>query len=195
MEASSGTGITVLLRAWGAGNRGALESLMPLVHKQLQATAHRYMVRQKPGHLLQSAALINETYLRLLQVKELEWQDRGHFYAICARLMREVLTDYARAELSTKRGGKKRRVAIEDAGDIGGGDPDAELIELDYLLRELSEFDERMGKIVQYRAFVGTSVEETAAALGISERTVKREWQIAKTWLSRELYRRKQSGP
>jgi RNA polymerase sigma factor (TIGR02999 family) len=192
MDAPSGTGITVLLRAWSDGDRQALEKVMPLVYQHLQATAHGYIARQGPGHQLQSAALVNETYLRLVKVKELEWQDRGHFYAICSRLMRQVLTDYARAELSLKRGGKGQQLPLEDAHGVIGGDPDEDLIVLDNLLRELSEFDEQMGKVVQYRAFMGATVQETAAALQISERTVEREWRAAKAWLAQELHQRKQ---
>lgn len=194
MDVPSETGITALLQAWGAGNPQALESVMPLVYRQLQATAHAYMSREGPGHLLQSSALVNETYLRLLKVKEIEWQDRGHFYAVCAKLMREVLTDYARAQLSLKRGGKGQQLPIEDAAELPGRDPNQELIALDDALRGLSALDERMSQVVQYRVFVGATMEETAAALGLSERTVRREWRAAKAWLINALRQRKQNG-
>ncbi len=168
---------------------------MPLVYRHLQTTAHNYMSQQDPVHVLQSTALVNETYLRLIRLKEIEWQDRGHFYAVCAQLMRQVLTDYARSRLTQKRGGQRRQVSIEDASDIPSDDPGQELIALDDALRELSLMDERMSQVVQYRVFVGASVEETAAVLHISEATVKREWQAARLWLARELDRRKLHGP
>ena len=194
MNVPSATGITVLLRAWGGGDRGALDKVMPVVYRHLQSTARRYMAQQGPGHVLQSSALVNETYLRLAKLGEIEWQDRGHFYAVCSQLMRQVLTDYARSRLYLKRGGKMRHIPIEDAHWVSGRDSAQELVALDELLRELSAFDEQMSKVVQYRVFVGATVPETAAALQISERTVKREWQAAKAWLAREMDRRKRHG-
>ncbi len=184
-----------MLRAWGGGDRGALETVMPLVYRHLQATAHSYMVRQGPGQLLQSAALVNETYLRLIRLKEIEWQDRDHFYAVCAQLLRQVLTDYARSRLRLKRGGRAEQLSLEEAYGLAGGNPEKELLAVDHLLQQLSAFDERMSQIVQYRVFMGATVEETAAALGISDRTVKREWVTAKAWLAREMERRKPHGP
>jgi RNA polymerase sigma factor (TIGR02999 family) len=195
MNASPTTEITALLRAWGAGDHRALETVMPLVYRHLQVTAHAYMAQQDAAHVLQSTALVNETYLRLLRLKEIEWQDRGHFYAVCAQLMRQVLTDYARSRLAQKRGGKRSQVSIDDASEIPSRDPSEELIALDDALRELSLLDERMSQVVQYRVFVGASVEETADALHISEATVKREWKAAMLWLARELDRRTPNGP
>jgi RNA polymerase sigma-70 factor (ECF subfamily) len=194
MDASSATGITMLLRAWGAGDRQALDKVMPVVYRQLQSTARRYMARQGPGHILQSKALVNETYLRLAKLGEIEWHDRGHFFAVCSQLMRQILTDYARSRLFLKRGGHMRRVSLEEAQSLSGRDPAEELVALDNLLRELSQFDERMSRVVQYRVFIGATIEETAAAMGISERTVKREWQAARAWLARELDRRSHNG-
>jgi RNA polymerase sigma-70 factor, ECF subfamily len=193
-NAPSETEITALLRAWGAGDRKALETVMPLVYRQLQATAHAYMNQQQPAHLLQSTALVNETYLRLLKLKQIEWQDRGHFYAVCAQLMRQTLVDYARSRLSQKRGGARQQVPIEDAHAVQDESLDGDLIALDEALRELSAVDERMSQVVQYRVFVGASVEETAVALHISEATVKREWQAARLWLAREMDRKRSHG-
>jgi RNA polymerase sigma-70 factor, ECF subfamily len=167
---------------------------MPLVYRQLQATAHGYMNQQQPAHILQSTALVNETYLRLLKLKQIEWQDRGHFYAVCAQLMRQTLIDYARSRLSLKRGGKGQQVPIEDADEVQQGNFEGELIALDDALQQLSDLDKRMSQVVQYRIFVGATVEETAAALHISEATVKREWHAARLWLARELDRKREHG-
>jgi RNA polymerase sigma factor (TIGR02999 family) len=194
MDVPSASEITALLRVWGGGNRQALDEVMPVVYRQLQGTARRYMARQGPGHLLQSTALVNETYMRLAKLGEIDWQDRGHFFAVCAQLMRQILTDYARSRLYLKRGGQMRQVPFDHAHSVPGRDSAEDLIALDDLLRELSAFDERMSRVVQYRVFVGATIEETAAALCISERTVKREWQAAKAWLARELDRRKPDG-
>jgi RNA polymerase sigma-70 factor (ECF subfamily) len=194
MDAPSATGITVLLRAWGGGDRRALDKVMPVVYRHLQSTARRYMAGQAPGHILQSSALVNETYLRLAKLGEIDWHDRGHFYAVCSQLMRQILTDYARSRLYLKRGGNMRQIPMEDAHLVSGRDSAQELVALDELLRELSAFDEQMSQVVQYRVFVGATVPETAAALQISERTVKREWQAAKAWLARELDRRESHG-
>jgi RNA polymerase sigma-70 factor (ECF subfamily) len=194
MNGSSETGITMLLRAWGSGERGALDQVMPVVYRQLQTTARRYMARQSPGHVLQSTALVNETYLRLARLGDIEWQDRGHFFAVCSQLMRQILVDYARSRLFLKRGGARRQVPLEEVHALSRRDPAEELIALDNLLNRMWEFDEQMGRVVQYRVFLGATVEETAAAMGISERTVKREWQAAKAWLARELDRRSPDG-
>lgn len=192
MNGESTNGITALLRAWGSGDRKALEKVMPLVYSHLHATAQAYMGQQNPGHILQSTALVNETYLRLVRLKEIEWQDRGHFYAVCAQLMRQVLIDYARSRLSRKRGGGEAQVSFDEVEAFLSGGMSAEFIALDDALGKLAALDPRMSQVVQYRLFAGASVEDTAAALHVSERTVKREWHAAQVWLARELDRGKQ---
>lgn len=191
MDVPARSEITVLLRQWHAGDREALEKVIPLVYRQLHATAQRYMLQERPGHVLQSTALVNETFLRLVEMQQIEWQDRQHFYGVCARIMRHVLIDYARSRLSRKRGGDEQQVPLEDVEKGLIGDLSEQLITLDAALSELATFDERMSQVVQYRLFAGATVEETAAALHISERTVKREWQAAQVWLAAELERRK----
>ncbi len=195
MDTPSAITITTLLKAWGNGDRQALDRVMPVVFKQLQGTARRYMAREGPGHVLQSTALVNETYLRLARMGEIDWQDRGHFFSVCAQIMRRILTDYARSRLYQKRGGHLHQVSFEDALLVSGEDSARDLIALDDLLHDLSTFDERMSQIVQYRVFVGATEQETAAALGISERTVRREWRTARAWLAQALDQRKQNEP
>jgi RNA polymerase sigma factor (TIGR02999 family) len=141
MDAPSATGITILLRAWSGGDRRALDEVMPVVYRQLQTTARRHMAGQTPGHILQSSALVNETYLRLAKLGEIDWHDRGHFYAVCSQLMRQILIDYARSRLYLKRGGHMRQVQFDDAHWVSGRDSAQELIELDDVLRELAVFD------------------------------------------------------
>ena len=189
---TAATDITVLLRAWSSGDRHAFDNLIPLVYQKLYAAAQRYMSQQGPGHVLQNTALVNETYLQLAKLGKVDWQNRNHFYAVSAQLMRRILTDYARAQLSAKRGGAIEHVTADDK--IADPNWHAALISLDDALRDLGAIGERMLKIVELRAFVGLSVAEIAEALNISESTVKREWQIAKVWLLRELSRGKTNG-
>jgi len=186
--------ITVLLRAWKNGDREALGKLTPFVYKELYCTAQRCMARQRPGHILQSTALVNETYAHLAKMREVDWQDRGHFFAVCAQLMRRILTDYARSQLYLKRGGEIKHVPFDENLPVPDRNFRADLIALDDALHDLAAFDERMSQIVQLRVFVGLNVEETAEALSVSERTVKREWKSAKVWLLRELDRGKNHG-
>jgi|HubBroStandDraft_6_1064221.scaffolds.fasta_scaffold05241_3 RNA polymerase sigma-70 factor (ECF subfamily) len=186
---SSAGEITVLLRAWGHGDRSALDNLIPLVYRKLYVTARHYMAQQNPGHILQSTALVNETYLQLARIGEIHWRDRGQFFAVCAQLMRHILTDHARMQLSLKRGNGEVAVPIDEDLSIPGRDAAAELIALDDALQGLAEFDERMSQVVQLRVFGGLSVEEVGVVMKISERTVMREWKSAKLWLLRELDR------
>jgi RNA polymerase sigma factor (TIGR02999 family) len=183
-----------LLQAWKNGDSTAIEKLIPLVYRRLHNIALHYMALQAPDHILGSTALVNETYLQLVKMRNVDWQDRGHFFATCAHLMRNILTNYARSRLFQKRGGE----ACEVSFDEGCGDtlrnPSARLVALDDALYDLAAYDERMSRIVQLRLFVGLTVEETAEALGISERTVRRGWQSAKVWLARELDRGKRNG-
>jgi RNA polymerase sigma factor (TIGR02999 family) len=179
--------ITSLLRAWSAGDRRALNDLIPLVYKELHLTAQRYMERQSPDHLLQSTALVNELYLNLVKVGEIHWHDRGHFFAVCAQIMRRTLTDYARSRLYSKRGGGVQHVPFEEWRIAVSSHRD--LVALDDALRGLARIDTRKSQVVELRIFAGMSLEETAEALEISIGTVKRDWKLARSWLLRELDR------
>ena len=178
--------ITRLLHAWSDGDESALDSLMPLVYDELHRAAHSCMAREAPDHTLQTTALVNEVYLRLLGARAVDWQDRAHFNAVCATLMRRILTDLARARTSQKRGGAAPHVPLEE--DILVSDaPRIELLELDEALTSLAAVDQRKARVVELRFFGGLSVEETAAALHVSAETVHRDWRLAKEWLQREL--------
>jgi len=193
MNSSSGSGITLLLRAWGKGDKRALKELTPLIYEGLYRSAQRFMARERQGHILQSTALINETYLQLARMGEIDWQDRGHFFKVCAQLMRRILTDYARSRLCLKAGGNAWQVPFDE--DLAVHlDPGVDLVALDDALDGLAAVDERKSQVIQLRFFAGLSVEETAEALQVSERTVKRDWTLAKLWLLRELGRRKKNG-
>jgi RNA polymerase sigma-70 factor (ECF subfamily) len=194
MDSSATSEITVLLRAWSSGDRGALERLLPLVYQKLYAAAQRYMAHERPGHILQNSALVNELYLELAKLDSIDWRDRNHFYAVCAQFMRRILTTYARSRHRLKRGGDIEHVTVDD--NVLPNEPNwcAGLVTLDDAMKDLGAFDERMLRIVELRAFVGLSVEETALALNISERTVRREWNVAAAWLLRELSREKTDG-
>lgn len=185
--------ITLRLRAWSNGDRQALDELLPLVYEELYLTAKRYMSRQKPDHLLQSTALVNEAFLHLVKLGEIDWQNRGHFFAVSARVMRSILTDYARSRLYQKRGGGFQHVMFDERSMTTGG-PRRDLIVLDDALRSLAQFDKRKSQVVELRVFGGMSIEETAETLGVSTGTVKRDWKLAKSWLLRELDRGKRNG-
>ena len=186
MEAPSGHDITQLLRAWGDGDQEALRKLTPLVHAELHRAAHRHMVREQPGHTLQTTALVNEVYLRLVDVKKASWQNRAHFFAICARMMRRILIDFARARQYQKRGGEAHHVSLEEALVVPR-EPGGDLVALDDALNRLAALDPRKSQVVELRFFGGLSVEETAEVLKISPETVMRDWKLAKAWLRREL--------
>jgi RNA polymerase sigma factor (TIGR02999 family) len=178
--------VTTLLRAWGQGDEAALEKLVPLVYDQLHVAARRYMANERPGHTLQTTALINETYLRLVNVRQVDWQNRSHFFAICAQLMRRILVDFARSRGYQKRGGDAKKVDFEEALLVSS-DPGANLVALDDALRRLAGVDQRKSTVVELRFFGGLSVKETAEVLKVSGDTVMRDWQLAKVWLLREL--------
>ena len=178
--------VTQLLRAWSGGDRSALEKLTPLVYDELHRTAHRYMVRERPGHTLETAALVNEVYLRLVDAHEITWQDRAHFFAVCARLMRRVLTDFARSRKYLKRGGDSPH-AILDETLVVSRVPRTDLIALDDALYALAAIDPRKSQVVELRFFGGLSLEETAEVLKVSRETVKRDWRLARVWLAREM--------
>ena len=178
--------VTSLLLAWGQGQQAALDKLLPLVHAQLRRLAHRYMEHERPGHMLQTSALINEAYLRLVDSRRVRWRDRAHFFAISAQLMRRILVDSARSRRCLKRGGRGRRFPFEAAMEIPQTrGPD--LMALDEALTELSSLDPRKGKVVELRFFGGLTAEEAAQVLCVSVETVMRDWTISKAWLLRAL--------
>ena len=186
MSASSSHEVTSLLRAWCEGDANALDRLIPLVYRELQQTAHRQMAQERSGHTLQTTALVNEVYLRLLGSGEVSWQNRSHFLAVCAKLMRHILTDYARARRSQKRGAGQAGVSL-DSNFMVLGEPRVDLLAMDDALNSLAAFDERKSRVVELRFFGGLTAEETAEALGVSVETVHRDWKVAKVWLLREL--------
>ena len=178
--------ITRLLRAWSEGDEEALEKLTPLVYRELYRLAARYMGQERQGHTLQATALVNEAYLRLIDWKNVQWQNRAHFIAVSAQLMRRVLVDYARSRRYAKRGGGARPLALEDA-QPAGDDRLTVLIEIDLALERLAAVDPRLAQVVELRYFGGLTNEETAEALEVSPITVIRSWNFAKAWLLREL--------
>ncbi|MBK9317181.1 MAG: sigma-70 family RNA polymerase sigma factor [Acidobacteria bacterium] len=178
--------ITQLLLAWGKGDEGAFDRLMPLVYDEMRKIARRYMSRQRPDHTLQTTALVNEAYLRLIDSSKVQWQNRAHFYAISAQLMRRILVDFARARTNQKRGGGAQKVVLDEALTITS-EPGADLIALDDALNELAKLDRRQSQIVELRYFGGLSEDETAEILDISARTVRRDWSLARAWLYRQL--------
>ena len=179
--------VSELLLRWRAGDREALEKLVPLVYKELREIAHYHLQRERPGHTLQSAALVHEAYLRLADQKPFEADNRAHFLAVASRMMRQILVDYARSHAAAKRGADLR---VElDAALILPQERNAEVIALDEALKTLSQIDEQQGQIVEMRFFGGLSIEEIGEVLGISRSTVKREWNVAKAWLVREMRR------
>lgn len=178
--------VTRLLRAWSAGDEKALEHLMPLVYEELHRLAHRYMSMERSGQTLQTTALVHEVYLRLIDVKKVGWQDRAHFYAICARLMRRVLVDFGRSRSYQKRGGGVTHVQLDEAATVSAA-VGSELVAVDDALKRLATFDLRKSQVIELRFFGGLSVEETAFALKVSPETVMRDWRLARSWLIREL--------
>jgi RNA polymerase sigma factor (TIGR02999 family) len=175
--------ITTLLRAWGEGDHSALDRLVPMIYDELHSIAHRQMLREKEGQTLQTTALVNEAYLRLVDVKKVTWQDRAHFYAVSAQMMRRILVDAARARLREKRGGRVQRLSLDEALDEQAP-RDRELVAVDDALEELARMDERKSRVIELRFFGGLSVEETAAVLKISPQSVMRDWKLAKAWMA-----------
>jgi RNA polymerase sigma-70 factor (ECF subfamily) len=178
--------VTGLLLAWGKGDEAALNQLIPLVHDELRRIARRCMAGERGGHSLQATALVNEVYLRLIDVQHVDWQDRAHFLAMSARLMRRILVDVARSKGYQKRGGGAIRVTFDDALAVTQ-EPAQDLVALDDALEALATMDERKARVIELRFFGGLSVEETAAVLKVSVDTVMRDWKLAKAWLQREL--------
>ena len=181
--------VTRLLREWQGGSQEALDRLIPIVYSELRALASRQLASEWRRDRLQTTALVNETYMKLFGQREIDWQGRGHFFSIAAQLMRRILIDHARRELRQKRGGASLHLALEEAAAVAGEsrvDP-VDILALDRALQKLEGFDSDQGRIVELRFFGGLTVEETAAAIGKSPATVKREWALAKGWLHREL--------
>ncbi|MFL6334690.1 MAG: sigma-70 family RNA polymerase sigma factor [Pyrinomonadaceae bacterium] len=178
--------ITGLLMAWGGGDESALDRLMPLVYDELRRLARRYMSRERPGHTLQTTALVNEAYLRLVNWRDVRWQNRAHFFAVSAQMMRRILVDFARDRQYLKRGGGALRVSLAEAASLAE-QRGADLVALDEALDALAEVDKRKARVVEMRFFGGLSVKEVAEVLKVSAETVMRDWRLAKVWLLREL--------
>lgn len=187
-ERTSANEITQLLIAWSRGEAHALEQLTPLVYAELRRLAHRHMNRERAGHTLQTTALVHEAFLRFINYPQEQWQNRAHFYAIAANMMRRILVDYARTNLRTKRGGAATRVELEEVDVMARQEAfDVDVIALDAALEKLTAIDPRRARVVELRFFGGLNVEETAEVLGVAPDTVVRDWRVAKAWLFRYL--------
>lgn len=186
MTVTTPENLTELLRDWRQGNRAALDRLTPIVYEEIRRIAHRYMDRERQGHTLQTTALINEAYVRLLGQQQGEWNSRTHFFAVVAQVMRHVLVDHARSRLYLKRGGDAQRVSLEDVTVMSTARA-SELVALDEALSSLAKLDPRKAKVIELRYFGGFSLEETATVLDISVMTVRRDWRAAKAWLYRQV--------
>ena len=193
MSTSSSHEVTHLLQAWCDGHAEALEQLMPLVYQELHRVARRQMDRENSGHTLQATALVNEVYLRLVDFSEVTWQNRAHFFAVCSKLMRRILTDSARSRRSLKRGGGTPDLPFDEALFVLEGTP-ADVLALDDAMNHLAVFDQRKSQVVELRFFGGLSVEETSEVLKVSPETVLRDWRLAKDWLFRELTSESRNG-
>jgi len=178
--------VTGLLRAWSAGDEGAFEKLVPLVYQELHQRAGRYMAQERTGHTLQTTALVNEVYLRLVDSPQRNWENRAHFFAVCAQLMRRILVDFARSRNYQKRGGGAHKVPLEEALSVCSESPQ-QIIAVDDALKNLAAIDARKSSVVELRFFGGLSVEETAEVMRVSPETVMRDWKMAKVWLLREI--------
>jgi RNA polymerase sigma-70 factor (ECF subfamily) len=178
--------ITGLLLAWSDGDQAALEKLMPLVYEELHRLAKRYMRREHAGHSLQTSALVNEAYLRLVDAQDVHWQNRAHFFAVSSQIMRRILVDFARAKQNLKRGGGARQVTL-DEGLVVSPESGADLLALDEALGRLAALNQRHSQVVELRYFGGLNEEEIAEVLNVSSRTVRHDWSLARAWLYREL--------
>jgi len=178
--------VTQLLIQWSNGDKAALDKLMPLIYSELRQLARHYMSRERPGHTLQTTALVNEAYMRLVNRKGVHWQNRAHFFAIAAQLMRSILVDHARSHAYAKRGGGAHKIALDDAMAVSQQRA-ADVVALDDALKRLAEIDPQQSRIVELKFFGGLTIEETAEVLGLSPATIKREWSTAKAWLYHEL--------
>ena len=178
--------ITALLLDWGNGDKAAFDKLIPLVYEELRRMAHQYMRRERPGNTLQSSALINEAYIRLVDYRRMHWRDRAHFFAVAAQAMRRILVERARSRRRDKRGGAARKVSLDEAADLAA-ERTGDLIALDDALTQLSTIAPRKGQVVELRYFGGLNIDEAAEVLGVSSPTVQREWRAAKAWLYRAI--------
>ena len=186
MSKSSSQELTHLLLAWRQGEREALNKLIPVIYEELRRIAHSYIRGEHKGHTLQTTALVNEAYLRLIDCSRVNWQNRAHFLAVSAQLMRRILIDYARSRGYQKRGGAMERISLEESQIVSEG-RDLDLLELDEALQALAAVDARKCQVVELRFFGGLTAEETAEVLGVSPDTVLRDWKLARTWLAREM--------
>ena len=189
MNTSSANEVTDLLRAWGDGNDAAIDSVMPRVYAELHRAARQRMSRENPSHMLQATGLVNETFLRLVKLKKMYWQNRDHFFAVCSVLMRRILTDYARAQRT--KGHAEVDFVFAERATKAISKCSLDFVALDEALNRLAVIDERQARVVQLRFFVGLTVKETAESLRVSERTVKQDWTLARLWLLRELKSKK----
>jgi RNA polymerase sigma-70 factor (ECF subfamily) len=178
--------VTRLLARWKDGDEDALQQLVPIVHEELRRLARRQMAGERPGHTLQPTALVNEAYLRLVNLKQMQWQDRAHFFAMGARLMRRILVDFARSRRYQKRGGGAQQVSFTEGLDVAEDQP-TDVVALNDALEALADVDERKSRVVELRFFGGLSVEETAEVLNVSRETIRRDWKFAKMWLLQHL--------
>ena len=178
--------ITQLLQSWNQGDQGAIEQLVPLVYDELHRLARRYMSDERPGHVLQTTALVNEAYLRLVDSAHANWEGRTHFFGVCAKVMRRILVDWARSRHALKRGGDVSSLDLDEAL-AASNQPGTDLVAIDDALQALAALDPRKGQVVELRFFGGLSVKETAEVLKVSPETVQRDWKLAKSWLRREL--------
>ncbi len=190
----SGNDITQLLRAWNGGDESALEKLMPIVYGELHRMARRYMAHESPDHTLQTSALVNEAYLRLVDSAHANWQNRVHFFAVCAQAMRRILVDWARSRQALKRGGEMRPLQLDEALVVSE-DQQVDLVALDDALKALAAMDPRKGQVVELHFFGGLNLEETAEVMKVSSDTVLRDWKLAKSWLRCELSGESLDGP
>ena len=188
MESGAPNQVTDLLLRWREGDRQALDALMPLVYEELRRLAGHYLRQERPGHTLQSTALVHEAFVRLVGTNPPEWQNRAHFYGVTARLMRQVLVDHARTHRAEKRGGDSLKLTL-DEGLVGAGKRDFDILALDDALNQLALISPQQSQIVELRFFSGLSIEETSEVLAISPATVKRHWTVARAWLFREMNR------
>jgi len=187
--------ITRLLADWSNGDHQALEKLTPLVYEELRRLASRYLRQERPGHTLQSTALVHEAYLKLVGQHSMRWQNRAHFFGIAAQLIRRILVDYARTRHAAKRGADAPRLSLDEAIGVPGSERDLDLVGLDDALESLAKMDARQSRLVELRFFAGLTIEETAEVLQMSPATAKRDWTAAKAWLFREIRRQSENAP
>ncbi|NNE65888.1 MAG: sigma-70 family RNA polymerase sigma factor [Pyrinomonadaceae bacterium] len=179
--------ITTLLHEWQEGKEDALNELLPYVYEELRRRASAYLRNERPGHTLQTSALVNEAYIKLLEKGEIKWENRNHFFAIAAQAMRRILVDHARKRNRQKRGSNKENLQLDEARYVSANDTEVDLEALDQALKRLAEFDERQARIVELKYFGGMTLDETAEVVGVSRVTVKRDWNLARAWLRNQL--------